>query len=122
VGLTFFPNVSGNLFRHDLLKVFMNDGPTPGSHPGTACVPVAMNMFKERKAETNYPLMPFPRGCQRRRMNGPEHVVDAARKQFVLVSKMHIEGGTANVGSIQNLLYRDFVVWLFLDQAAQRVM
>jgi hypothetical protein len=97
----------------------MNDGSPPGSHPSPACVPVEMNMFEERKAETNNPVASFPRGCHWRRMNGTKHVPDAAHKQLVLVAKMHIKGGTANVGAIQDLLYRDFVVRLFLDQAAK---
>ena len=76
-------------------------------------------MFEDRKAEPKQPLtlaahrLPF---CQVDRSN---NVMDGAGQEIIFVAEMRIEGGPANVGTIQDLLYRDVVLILLPDQRVQ---
>src|SRR5262249_17592145 len=55
--LKFFANVIGNQFRQYFSKMFMNDSSSSGPHLSRARVSVAMNVFEDRKAESNKPFV-----------------------------------------------------------------
>jgi hypothetical protein len=81
-----------------------------------------MNVFKDRKAESNKPFVSLYRGWRFRRVNRANHVMDAASQQIVFVSKMHIKRRTAHIGAIENLLDDDCVVGLFANQGTEGLM
>ena len=118
-----FPYVVSDLFRHDLLKMLMNDNASARAHHGCARVPMLMDVFEDRKAETDEALEWFSRRLRfRRRMNRSEHVMDAAGEQLVLVAKMHVESRAAYVGAIQNVLHDYLVVRLFTNERAESLV
>ena len=47
--------------------------------------------------------------------------MDATDQQCVFVPEMHVKGGSANVGAIQNLFDRDGVIALFANQRNERL-
>ena len=121
--LNMFPHLIGDLFRHDLLKMLMNDGASARANHGCPRVPMLMNVFEDRKAEPDNAL-PCVSGRPRfhGRMNRSEQVMNAADEQFILVAKMHVEGRAAHVGAVQNLLHDDLVVWLLANKRAESVV
>lgn len=51
----------------------------------------------------------------------PEHLVNAALEEFVFVSEVRVEGGSANVRAMEDLFHRDGAVRLFAGKPDQRV-
>jgi hypothetical protein len=80
------------------------------------------NMLENMKTEAGGPLIDrtgrrFPRSIE-----GAEQLMNHADEQVVFPAKMHVEGGTANVGAIQYLLYSDLLVRPFASERGQRLM
>jgi len=49
------------------------------------------------------------------RRHGAKYFVNTAGKEFVFVTEMHIKGGSADVGAIEDFLNCDRVVILFAN-------
>jgi hypothetical protein len=74
------------------------------------------NVLENMKAEAGDPLISGARGCLPRSTYGTEQLMDSADEQVVFSAKMHVEGGTAHVGAIQDLLYGDLFIGLFASE------
>jgi hypothetical protein len=57
VALEIFFHVIGDELPEYFLKMFMNDGSPSGPHLGWARFSVAINVFEDRKAESNKPFV-----------------------------------------------------------------
>ena len=60
--------------------------------PAAPGLPMPVNVLEHGKAESDNPLVLFPRRREVGRMNGPQHLMDAAGEQLVFVPEVRIKG------------------------------
>lgn len=73
-------------------------------------------MFEDRQTKPKYSFIEAVAGFQMGRRDRTKDVVDTAGQQLVFIAEMRVKGGSADVGAIKNLLYRDGVVVSFANQ------
>lgn len=84
----------------------MQDRPTSGSDPVAPRMRMTIVVVENWKAEPKNPLLTFSavrRGCWDR----SQHVMYTADEQIILVTKMCVEGRSAHIRAVENLLHDD---------------
>ena len=84
--------------------------------------PMVENVLKNMKTEAGDPLISGVGRRVPRSIDRPEQLMNRAGEQVIFSAKMHVEGRTAHIGAIQDLLYCNLLVSLFASERSQRLM
>src|SRR5262245_61237431 len=77
-----------------------------------------IDVLENRQAEGHHPV---DRSGTRAPVNRPEYLVNTTLEQFVLVAEMRVEGRSADVGAIEDLLHRNRAIRLLVGKTNQRL-
>lgn len=91
-----------------------------GGHGVMAIVAMALDVFEKWQAERGHPTRRADIASPL--VDGPEHVVDAAVQQVVLVTEMLVERRPSDIRSSENFLDSDGVVGLLTREVDQGIV